>query len=198
MGSRAPRWPEPLCSYLSDQTLLVKFSHVWKTSLRSVYLLPLFKIWNECVGEVWALCQPFHTAVTFESHSFQGWQFCMLHPGLKLLQQLPCGPWVLGILSLQACHVSSSGEHPVWEGHLPNQSKWNQGVWRAFSEVRWGLWIRFSDAWVLPEVKGQRWWLWYTQYPFILLQYQPWETFPLEDDAHFLLTVCPQVKQAFS
>lgn len=26
----------------------------------------------------------------------------------------------------------------------------------------------------------------------------PWETFPLEDDAQFLLMVCPQVKQAFS
>lgn len=33
---------------------------------------------------------------------------------------------------------------------------------------------------------------------FVLLQYQPWETLPLEDDAQFLLMVCPHVKQAFS
>lgn len=78
-------------------------------------------------------------------------------------------------LSLQACHVSSSGGHSVWERHLPNKSKWNQGVWRTFSEVRWGLRICFSDAWMLLEVMEQRWCLWCTHYRYPL-HFACWNT----------------------
>lgn len=171
----------------------MKLSHVWKTSLRSVCLKSEMSVWVRCelcalpyCCDLWVPQLPGLEILRAASWSKTAptaslWPLSLGHlllAGMSCIQQwwTPC----LGRASAQPVQVKSRSLKSIFRSTMRTLNT----LLRCLS-ASWG-----KGAEMMVVVHPLQ--------TFILLQYQPWETFPLEDDAQFLLMVCPQVKQAFS